>query len=133
MTSEDKKEIRRRLSPEQYHVTQEKGTEPPFTGEYYLTKEIGIYHCVVCGQELFYSKTKFDSGSGWPSFYQPISSGAVAIVPDSSLGMIRQAVECKKCGSHLGHVFDDKSNPSGKLYCINSASLILKQNGRTID
>lgn len=115
------------LSPEQFHVCREKGTERAFTGKYYQSKEKGTYHCVACGNELFSSDTKFDSGTGWPSFYDVVDSTKVKTHTDKSYGMTRVEVTCGKCGSHLGHVFEDGPNPTGLRYCINSASLDLKE------
>nr|XP_039271237.1 peptide methionine sulfoxide reductase MsrB-like [Styela clava] len=116
-------ELKERLTPMQYHVTQEKGTERAFTGELIYNKESGIYSCVVCGQSLFKSDHKFDSGSGWPSFHEVMNSDSVDTHTDLSHGMKRVEVTCKKCGSHLGHLFDDGPKPSGQRFCINSASL----------
>jgi len=116
-------EWRKELTPEQYHILREKGTERAFTGEYAHTKTPGVYRCAACGQELFDSDTKYDSGSGWPSFYQPMDPGNVELHDDSSFGMRRTEVICSKCESHLGHVFPDGPNPTGMRFCINSASL----------
>ena len=111
------------LSPEEYRVLREKGTEMAFTGKYYKHKEKGVYVCAACGNELFSSESKYDSGSGWPSYWQPISEEAVEFKKDASLGMERTEVLCGKCGSHLGHVFEDGPKPTGLRYCINSVSL----------
>ena len=117
-------ELKKRLTPEEYHILREKGTEAPYTGKLLDNKEKGSYVCPVCGAELFKSDTKFDSGSGWPSFYDVASTGAVKLTEDNSLGMRRVEATCATCGSHLGHVFDDaKDQPTGQRYCINSASL----------
>ncbi len=118
-------ELRKRLTEQQYYVTQQKGTESAFNNKYWNTKKDGTYHCICCGQELFSSKTKYDSGTGWPSFWEPISKDAVTTQPDTSLEKVRTEVLCGKCGAHLGHVFDDGQPPSHLRYCINSSSLNL--------
>ncbi len=123
-TSEEWKE---QLSPEQYNICINKGTEPPFSGKYCESKEKGIYKCTCCGEPLFNSNTKFDSGSGWPSFWEPISEEKIESISDTSLGMVRTEVNCNKCGAHLGHVFDDGPKPTNLRYCINSISLSLKE------
>jgi peptide-methionine (R)-S-oxide reductase len=120
-------DLKNKLTPEQYHVTQEKGTERAFTGKYWDSKTPGTYKCVVCGEELFNSDTKYDSGSGWPSFYQPADKSKVDEHTDRSYGMSRTEVTCGKCGAHLGHVFPDGPRPTGLRYCINSASLDLDE------
>jgi peptide-methionine (R)-S-oxide reductase len=121
------KEWRKILNPEQYRVLREKGTEPPFTGAYYLNHETGNYHCAACGNILFDSHTKFDSDCGWPSFSSVKDSGSIREVEDNSYGMRRIEVVCSKCGGHLGHVFNDGPQPTGLRYCINSVSLTLKK------
>ena len=118
-------EWRQELSAEEYHVLREKGTERAFTGPYVDAKDDGVYRCRACGAELFDSSTKFDSGTGWPSFYEPLSDDAVETEDDRSFFMRRTEVKCPRCGSHLGHVFDDGPNPTGKRYCINGCSLQL--------
>jgi len=119
-------EWKKELTADQYNVCRMKGTERPFTGEYYQTKTPGVYTCSCCGAELFDSNTKYDSGSGWPSFYQPTDKDKVQEDTDRSHGMTRTEVMCKNCGAHLGHVFPDGPKPTGLRYCINSVSLKLK-------
>jgi peptide-methionine (R)-S-oxide reductase len=123
--SKSEDEWRRELTPEQYEVLRRQGTEPPFTGKYVYSKEDGVYRCAACGNELFSSDTKFDSGTGWPSFYEPAAAERIELRPDHSHGMVRTEVVCGRCGSHLGHVFDDGPAPTGQRYCINSISLDL--------
>ena len=118
-------EWRRELTPDQYHVCREKGTEPAFTGAYHDEKTPGVYRCACCGEALFDSETKYDSGTGWPSFWQPLAETAVETDEDFSHGMHRTEVHCRRCGAHLGHVFPDGPRPSGLRYCINSVSLAL--------
>lgn len=126
-------QLKARLTPLQYHVTQEEGTEPAFTGEYWDTKAAGTYECVVCGEPLFSSDTKYDSGTGWPSFYEPITSGAVDTKRDFKLIVPRTEVRCSSCGAHLGHVFNDGPDPTGQRYCMNSAALRLEKDAPSVE
>ena len=125
--NKDPKEWKEQLTPEQYDICINKGTEPPFSGKYCDSKAEGTYKCVCCGEPLFNSNTKFDSGSGWPSFWDPVSEEKIEYISDTSLGMVRTEVNCNKCGAHLGHVFDDGPKPSNQRYCINSISLSLEK------
>ena len=120
---------REKLTPEEFNVCREKGTERPFTGEYWDTTEEGVYNCRCCGEPLFLSETKFDAGCGWPSFFQPADSEVILEDRDTSHGMVRTEVMCKKCGSHVGHVFEDGPNPTGLRYCVNSLSVKLDTKG----
>ena len=124
-------ESKKTLSPEAYHITQECGTEPPFSGEYYNHSDTGDYLCICCDALLFESSTKFDSGSGWPSFYAPLTETVVETTVDQSFGMVRTEAHCAKCDAHLGHIFDDGPAPTGLRYCMNSASLDLVSKQKT--
>jgi len=123
----DAAELKERLSDLQYEVTQHKGTERAFSGEYWDSKADGTYRCVVCGEELFSSDTKYDSGTGWPSFWAPLAEDKVATEVDTSYGMVRVEAMCAKCGAHLGHIFPDGPRPTGQRFCMNSASLQLEE------
>ncbi len=125
--SKTEEEWKGELPADVYYIMREKGTERPFTGKYYKNKEKGIYVCAACGNELFSSDAKFESGTGWPSFYEAIEKGKIEIKPDSTGGMIRMEVLCARCGGHLGHVFDDGPPPTGKRFCINSKALDFKK------
>ena len=121
--NKSEEEWKEALTDEQYHILREKGTERPWTGALLENKEKGIYECAACGNPLYSSETKYDSGSGWPSFYDPINAAAVDFEKDTSFGMVRTEVKCGKCGSHLGHIFPDGPQPSGQRYCMNSGAL----------
>ena len=129
MGKTDEDDWKEKLTPEQFHVCRQGGTEMPFTGKFVHNKEKGTYMCVACGNPLFDAKAKFESGTGWPSFYDVLKSENVLLDEDDSQGMRRIEVKCAKCGSHLGHVFDDGPNPTGKRYCINSVALDFKKKG----
>jgi peptide-methionine (R)-S-oxide reductase len=116
-------EWKKLLTPVQYNILREKGTERAFTGEYWDNHEKGVYYCAACQLALFDSETKFESGTGWPSFFKPLDESAVSIIKDTSYNMVREEVVCRRCGGHLGHVFDDGPQPTGLRYCLNSASL----------
>lgn len=120
-------EWQKQLTPEQYHITRKAGTEPAFTGKYWDAHDKGTYTCACCGQPLFDSESKFNSGTGWPSFYEPMDKGAVVSHVDQTHGMVRTEVRCSRCDAHLGHVFEDGPDPTGLRYCMNSASLDLKK------
>lgn len=122
-------EWKEKLTPEQYQVLRKGGTEHPFTGKYWDSKASGVYRCAGCGEKLFSSDTKYESHSGWPSFFQPLAAEAIDEEDDRAFGMVRTEIRCANCGGHLGHVFDDGPNPTGLRYCVNSASLELDEDG----
>ena len=125
----DEEQWREKLTPEEFHVCREKGTERPFTGEYWNCTKEGVYQCRCCGEKLFLSDSKFDAGCGWPSFFEAADAKVIDEVQDRSLGMMRTEVMCKACGAHLGHVFEDGPAPTGLRYCINSVSIKLQETG----
>ncbi len=132
--NKSEEEWRKSLAPEEFHVLRERGTEPAFTGRYFDNKKEGIYLCAGCGEELFSSDTKYDSGTGWPSFWAPVSKDSIEMEADNSFGMRRTEVLCGRCGGHLGHVFDDGPKPTGLRYCINSVALHFKERkGRSVE
>jgi peptide-methionine (R)-S-oxide reductase len=132
-TQQKEQELRARLTGEQYRVTQERATEPPYSNKYWDCNDGGVYNCVCCGSELFRSDDKFDHGCGWPSFTRPIDGESVAENTDRSAGMVRTEVVCNECGAHLGHVFKEEDAPNGMRYCINSAALDLERRKKTED
>ncbi|MDP2671508.1 MAG: peptide-methionine (R)-S-oxide reductase MsrB [bacterium] len=131
-TAKTESELKKELDPEVYRIAREKGTEAPFSGKYTYSKEEGVYKCMVCGNPLFASATKFDSGTGWPSFDKPISPASIEYREDNDQGMVRIEVICARCGSHLGHVFDDGPTETGKRYCLNSVCLNLQSKEKEV-